>query len=255
MLPVVRHAAMNTLNLVVVGTAGVAAAALHSVPVLMLGGAAYAALIAWDAMSPAFQKKVRSSGQREEVELASLVSHPDPRARFFAEALIEERGLRAKALGEVPAAAEEFIEASMAQVPDLEAHAKVLIERLAAVREHLAADSPASVLEAAESLTRKASQVSDDETREQLTQAAQAKRSQLGTLQDLQRTVDRIEAHLTNILTVLEGVPAKLLHMRTLDDSNRDSFGRDIKGDLARLNAELAAFEETLKPVEFRSHA
>ncbi len=250
-----RQAAVNTVNLVVAGTAGVAAATLHSLPVLALGAAAYLAMVAWDAMNPVFQKKVRGQAQEAAVDLSRLLAHGDERARFFAEALMEGRSLRAKAIADVPPAAEQFIFASMSQVPDLEAHAKLLIERLAAVREHLRHSSPADVREELAALQAKAGKATDPEAREQLDAAAHAKQSQLATIEDLQRTAERIEAHLTNILTVLEGVPAKLLHMRTLDDSNRDAFSSDIKGDLARLDAELSAFEEILKPVGLRSPA
>lgn len=253
--PVVRHAAVNTVNLVVAGVAGVAAATLHSLPVLALGGLAYAAMVAWDSMNPAFQKKVRGDTHAAQVDLSKLLAHSDERARHFAEALVEGRAQRAKALDDVPAAAEQFIAGSMSQVPDLEAHAKLLIDRLVAVRDHLSHSSPADVRDELAALKTRAAQASDPEARDQLNAAASAKQSQLATLEDLQRTAERIEAHLTNILSVLEGVPAKLLHMRTLDDSNRDAFSSDIKGDLARLDAELSAFEETLKPVGIRSPA
>ncbi len=254
-MPVVRHAATNTVNLIVAGTAGVAAASLQSIPVLALGAVTYLAMVAWDAMNPEFQKKVRAVDQPSLIDLSALLKQPDERARFFAEALVAGRGLRAKAVADVPASAEQFIAGTMSQVPDLEAHAKLLIERLAAVREHLDDNSPNDVRAALTALQAKAGQARDLEAKEQLTAAAQAKQSQLSTLEDLQRTSERIEAHLTNILTVLEGIPAKLLHMRTLDDSNRDAFSSDIKGDLARLDAELSAFEETLKPVGIRSPA
>ncbi len=253
--PIVRRAAVNTVNLVVAGSAAVAAAALHSLPVLALGGAAYAAMVAWDAMNPAFQKKARGEQAAAEVDLSGLRGHADERARFYAEALNEGRAQRAKALADVPPAAEQFIAASMSQVPDLEAHAKLLVDRLVAVRAHLEHSSPDEAREALASLRTRAGQSQDPEARDQLLAAASAKQSQLATLQDLQRTTERIEAHLTNILSVLEGVPAKLLHMRTLDDSNRDAFSSDVKGDLARLDAELSAFEETLKPVGLRSPA
>ena len=206
-------------------------------------------------MNPAFQKKVRTADLPPPVELESLLKLSDERGRFFAEALLEARAQRDKAIETVPANATQFIAGSMSQVPDLEGHAKLLIERLAAVHEHLKDSSPQGVRDALTALQRKAGQAKDAEAREQLNAAAAAKQSQLATIEDLQRTAERVEAHLTNILTVLEGVPAKLLHMRTLDDSNRDTLGSDIKGDLARLDAELSAFEETLKPVGIRSPA
>ena len=251
--PIVGHAAVNTVNLVVAGLGGVAAAALHSLPVLALGTAAYAALVAWDAMSPEFQKKFRQSRLPPPVELSSLVQLTDPRARVFAESLLDARAQRNRALELAPAGAEGFLSGVLGQVPALEAHARLLIERLAAVRGHLN-DSPVKDgQQELEQLKRRPTQAVDTETREQLGAAATAKQSQLATLEDLQRTVERIEAHLTNILTVLEGVPAKLLHVRTLDDANRDAFSSDTRGDLARLDAELSAFEETLKPVGLRS--
>ena len=57
---VFAKSALGTVNLVVAGAAAVGAAALHSVPVLALGGVAYAALGAWDLVTPAFWRKARA---------------------------------------------------------------------------------------------------------------------------------------------------------------------------------------------------
>ncbi len=247
--PVVAKAATGTLNLVVAGVGGVAAAALHSVPVALLGGAAYLALVAWDAMSPAFQQKVRGAVAVPEVDFTPLLAQANPRVQALASALMTAQRRRLEALVDTSDATQRFLESALAQVPGLERHALVLLERYGALVAHLDLERPDRLERERVELQRRAEQATDGEAREQLRLALEAKRGQLATRAELVTTTERIEAHLTNILSVLEGVPAKLVNMRALDDTQRDAFSSDVRGDLARLDAELAAFEETLKPV------
>jgi hypothetical protein len=247
--PVVLKAATGTLNLTIAGVGGVAAAALHSVPVALLGGAAYLALVAWDAMSPAFQKTVRDTGKPAGVNFAPLLEQGDQRVWAFAAALITAQQRRVEALADTNEGTLRFLEAALAQVPGLEQHAVALLERYGALLGHLDLEPRERLEHEQAELERRAEQTRDPEAREQLRLALEAKRGQLATRAELATTAERIEAHLTNILSVLEGVPAKLVNMRALDDTHRDAYSSDVRGDLARLDAELSAFEETLKPV------
>jgi hypothetical protein len=254
--PVVKEAALGTVNLVVAGSAGVIAAALQSIPVAALGGAAYAALIAWDAMNPEFQAKVRRKAQNDAgPDFVPMLQSGDEKVKHFAGALLEARSSRQSAFDGAPEAAKSFLDGSLSQVPQLEAHAHLLLEQLAALRRYLAETSTSGLKKELLELERRSSSSTDAEAREQLKSAAEAKLSEVRTVEDLERTGERIEAHLTNIVTVLEGVPAKLHHMRALDESNRAAYSQDVSGDLQRLDAELSAFEETLKPIRMGARA
>jgi len=255
-LPVVKEAALSTVNLVVAGGATVVAAALQSLPVAALGAAAYVALIAWDSMNPEFQAKARRKAQATQApDFVPLLNSPDARVKHFAGALLEARASRGRAFDGAPAAAKTFLDGSLAQVPHLETHAQLLLEQLTSLRRYLG-ETPVNELrqELAE-LEQRARTARDAEATEQLRAAVEAKKGQLATLDDLGRTCERIDSHLTNIVTVLEGVPAKLHHMRALDESNRAAYSQDVNGDLARLDAELSAFEETLKPIRMGARA
>src|SRR5262245_41447741 len=62
----------GTLNLIVAGSAAVGAAALNSLPILAIGGAAYLALVAWDLASvDTWKRALRDSRQ-------ALAELPDP---------------------------------------------------------------------------------------------------------------------------------------------------------------------------------
>ena len=240
----VLEAALGTLNLVVAGCAGLVAAALHSLPVAALGAVAYFALVAWDSMNPEFQARVRKKYAPPGPNIEQLLQARDARVKRFASALLETRSARARAFEDAPQSARSFLEAALGQVPQLEAHAQVLLERLEALRSYLAEGSPA-----------RRAQTGDAETREQLAAAIEAKQGQVRTLEELERTCERIDSNLTNVVTVLEGVPARLHQLRALDEQNRASYQQDVSGDLARLDAELAAFEETLKPTRLGARA
>jgi len=252
---VVLEAALGTLNLVVAGCAGLVAAALHSLPVAALGAVAYFALVAWDSMNPEFQARVRKKYAPPGPNIEQLLQARDARVKRFASALLETRSARARAFEDAPQSARSFLEAALGQVPQLEAHAQVLLERLEALRSYLAEGSPAAIRTDLEGLEARRAQTGDAETREQLAAAIEAKQGQVRTLEELERTCERIDSNLTNVVTVLEGVPARLHQLRALDEQNRASYQQDVSGDLARLDAELAAFEETLKPTRLGARA
>ena len=69
---VLGRSALGTINLIVAGSSALGAAALHSWPILALGGAAYAALVAWDVASPKFWRETLSGKAEGELKL------PDP---------------------------------------------------------------------------------------------------------------------------------------------------------------------------------
>src|SRR5262249_21748771 len=88
---VFAKAASTWTSLGVAGTALVAAAALGSWPILAIGGAAYAALVAWDMSSPDFWKKALGGVGPEAARLPAPGKVQDPALRKAGEGILAAR--------------------------------------------------------------------------------------------------------------------------------------------------------------------
>jgi hypothetical protein len=76
---VLGKAATSVVNLGVAGASAAGALALHSWPILALGGAAYAALVAWDMVTPEFWRK--ALGSKTPTKLPQPEGLQDPRVQ------------------------------------------------------------------------------------------------------------------------------------------------------------------------------
>ncbi len=56
-----------------------------------------------------------------------------------------------------------------------------------------------------------------------------------------------------SVASSLDGLPAKIVHMRALDADAMDKLGGDVNGELERVNDEMKAFEETLRTLGEKS--
>jgi hypothetical protein len=243
----VKRALLGPVNLTVAGAAAVGAAALGSLPLLALGGAAYAALVAWDLSSPAFWRKVVGAAPAAGREL------PRPREVFDAEtrAALERVHAARAAIGEVVAGAEATMAASLASLlhtlDELDQRVGRLVARSDELSRYLARDDEAGLRRELDELAERARRAPDAETRRHYDDARAAREEQLRTRGEIATARERLVANLTQIVATLEGIPAKLMKMRALDAQAADDVSGDVGRELAEMNVGLQAFEETLE--------
>jgi hypothetical protein len=103
-----------------------------------------------------------------------------------------------------------------------------------------------------ERLAAQAKASRDAEAREQLEAAGAARQQQLAALQALSDARDRVHAQLERVLATYESLPARAVHLRTLDAQAADSLSGDVSQELDRMNHEIAAFEDSLKELSMR---
>src|ERR1700716_2447366 len=80
-------AVTGPINMAVVGAAAVGAVAMHSWPVVALGGVAYAALVAWDFVNGHDQRAAR----RNRATLPEPACLKDPATRASVQAIVAAR--------------------------------------------------------------------------------------------------------------------------------------------------------------------
>lgn len=252
----VKKAVLSPFNMSVMAVASAGAAAAGSVGVLIAGGAAYAALVAWDLSSKAFWQKLSGAPARG----AAPVSLPrpdqlfDPETREAVARITKARAHITRVMDETPDGVTAHVEPVVASLAELDGRAARLALRADQIARHLAATSADGLRGEIEQLGARAARARDAEAQRQYGEARAMREGQLRNLGDLAAAHDRVLASLARILTTLEGIPTQLVKMRALDAQAADDFSGDVGQELDRINVELGAFEETLETlVEERS--
>jgi hypothetical protein len=254
---VVARATTSPINLGVAGAGVIAAAALGSWPILALGGAAYAALVAFDSANPAFWKKTFSGGgggERARPKLPAPDKLKDAPTRAAVVRLRTARAEVATALDETPKDVRSNLAAVEVSLDELEEHAARLVLRAEELARFLVRVNVTVVREDVAQLAVQIDRTRDGETRQQLERARAARNDELRTLEELETAKARLDANLQRIVAVVAGLPSKVVHMRTLDAQAMDDVSGDMNAELEHLSGELRTFEETLKTVAEATH-
>ena len=245
---VLAKASIGPLNILVAGSAALGALAMHSWPLLALGGAAYTALVAWDAANPKFWKKLYGApGAAPPPALPDPTKIADGATRKAVQGILAARAELARVLAETPAEVSAHLDSALGSVVELESRAARLAARAADLAGYLASVDGAAVRAERDRLDGEARRTADDEARREYEQARAAREEHLRALDDVSRVHDRIVANLARLGATLEALPAKIVRMRALDAQAMDSLSGDMNEELDSFNLELRSFEETLK--------
>lgn len=240
---VLARSAMSTVNLAVAGSAAVGAVALHSAPILALGGVAYVALVAWDMVSPAFWKKATAP---EPAELPAPGKLADEALAEVVRSLVAGRARLAEVLDETPEEVKGHLGGVIRATGEMEESAGRLVKRADDLARYLGTADPLAVRREIEKLEAKARGARDAETRAQYEGARAIREEQLRALDDIGGARERAMANLARIVATLEGLTPKIVRMRALDAQAMDALSGTMEGELARIQGDMLAFEETL---------
>jgi len=233
------------LNLGVVGAAAAGAAALHSWPVLALGGVAYAALVAWDMVSPEFWKK--SLRGTTPSPLPDPDKLRDPAIQAAVKAIRAAEVALQEVLADIPPGVRGHLTTVLATLQELEQRAGRLVSRGEAMGEYLRTTDAGPVRAEVARLADKAASARDHEARSQYESARAAREGQLQAIGDIEAAQERILANLSRIVATMEGLPAQVVRMRVLDEQAVDAMLGDMNQQLESVNGEIRSFEDALK--------
>jgi hypothetical protein len=235
----------------VAGVAAATAVALHSWPLVALGGAAYAALVAWDLVSPDFWRK--SLGNAPVAARAAPGKSLDPKR-------VRDPGLKQTA-ARIVAARDELdrlvressgdvaiqlagVNVSVDELEDRAASLLTVGDQLVAYLGHSDRDGVRREIEA---LRARAANTTDAQAKDQYERTAKAREEQLAALTDIALAVERVYANLSRIVATVEGLSTKVVRMGAMDAQAMDNLSGDMNAELERMNMEINTFEETLK--------
>lgn len=244
---VLARATTSPVNLGVAGAAAVAAAAIGSWPILALGGAAYAAMVAFDAANPTFWKKTSVAGRSRPANIPRPDKVADPSTRAAVEGLLAARKNFDKVFAEASPEVRGHLESVARTLAELEQRAARLVQRADQLAGFLGHTDREAVAEEVKRLAGRERSVRDAEARKQLAEARAAREDELRTLDELAASKERLDANLLRIVATMAGLASKVVHMRALDDQAVDDLTGDMSAELESMVGEMRTFEETLK--------
>lgn len=244
---VLTRSATSTVNLVVAGSAAVGAAALHSLPILALGGIAYAALVAWDAVSPSFWKKAMAP---EPARFPDPDKLTDLALGDVVKSLLAGRERVAEVLAKMPEEVKPHLSGVLRALTEMEDGAARMVNRADELTRYLQTTDPVPIRSEIDKLKGKAQGARDDVTRAQYESARQMREEQLRALDDIAGARERVMANLTRMVATIDGFPPKIMRMRALDAQAMDALTGSMTDELDRINGDMRAFEETLQTLE-----
>lgn len=243
----VGRASLNPINLGVGAGAAVLAIGLGSLPLGLLGGLAYAALVTFDALTPG--KKVPRP-----VTLPSTLPDPktiqDPDTRAAVEKLAASKALLQKTVDETPPDVVAHMATTLATLQQLEEHAARLVARSEDIMRHFREVDVSALVIEVKQLQQRAAEANENVAKQTLTEAAQARMDELRSLNELEQTKDDIAAQLTRLVAVFGALPTKLVYMRALDAAAVDRLSGDMNDELKAVGDELRTSEKVIKEVE-----
>lgn len=244
---VLARSATGTVNLIVAGSAAMGAAALQSWPILALGGAAYAALVAWDLVTPGFWRATLSGKKEGELKLPDPGKLKDPQLRDAVKAIQVAHQELQRTLDGAPAGVKNHMGLVFLSLTELEERAARLVVRGEELALYLSTVDVRTVREQIRMAEEQARGARDEEARRQYESAKAAREEQLAALTDIEAAHERVLANLSRIAATMQGLPAKVVRLRALDAQATESMYGDLNEELGRMNGEIGAFEETLK--------
>jgi hypothetical protein len=244
---VLARSALGTVNLVVAGTGALGAAALQSWPILALGGAAYAALVAWDVVTPRFWRETLSGKTERAMKLPDPNKIQDVRMRDAVRAIRDADQELQRALEGAPQGVRNHMGLALMSLSELEERAARLVARGEELARYMRTVDIRAVREQVRLADEQARGARDAEARAQLESARAAREEQLAALVDIDTARERVLANLARIAATMESLPAKVVRLRALDAQATESMYGDLNEELGRMNGEIGAFEETLK--------
>lgn len=236
----IAAAVFDPLGALVLGGAGLAFAVTHAVPVIAVGGLAWATLVSLKLLA----RPSPAGGEQD--ALPEPREFMDPAVTAQIGALRRARDERAVVLAESPVSVRDSMGAALDGVPELEQHAVVLARRAESLGDYLRTQDRGAITSDARRMADAAKGTSDAQAAAEYGRAVAERGEQIRALDDIAGARDRALANLSRIVSALSALPAKIVRMRALDDAALDALGGDVSADLARLNEELRLFENTL---------
>lgn len=243
---VAARATASPLNVGVVAAGTITAVAIGSWPIFAIGAVAYAALVAWDVVTPQFWKDTYAEPEPV-LTLPDPTKLADPATRDAVAQLTAARAALEQTLAETPPDVVAHLASTLAGLRELDGHAARLVARAEDIALHLGKVNVAALETDAKKLAERARTTDDPTARASFEQARAARTDAIATIKDLERAKDRIDANLMRLVAMMAGLPTKVVHMRALDAQAMDELSGNVADELEAMGNEIKTSEEIMK--------
>jgi hypothetical protein len=240
-------ATINPINLGIAAGAATLAVGLASWPIGVLGGLAYLAMVAFDALVP---NKKPAKPIRIPTTLPDPKTIKDPDTRAAVEKIMASKAALERTIEDTPADVVAHMTTTLATLQQLEAHACRLVARNEDIVAHLKEIDVGALVAEVKQLELRAKDASHPDSRKTLEEARLARMEELRALRELKGTKDSIDAQLLRLVAVFGALPTKLVHMRALDAEAVDRLSGDMNEELEAVSGELKTSEKVIKNLE-----
>jgi hypothetical protein len=238
----------NPLHLTIAaGSAG--ASLVWGWPLAALGGATFAALVAWDLVSPEFWKKTMLEAAPKPAADWPLETLRDASLRELCADVRRARGELAEVARSHPDAA-RLLASVLASVDLLHGRMRGVAERADQLADYLRRTDVASIQAELEQLALRVERAQKEETRAQYLQTIDARKEQLGAVRDIAAALERAHAQLLRLRATFEGLAARVVRLSALGTSALDEATSGMNAELDEVYNDLEAFEEVLCGLE-----
>jgi hypothetical protein len=241
------RATVNPVNIGIAAAAATLAIGLGSLPIGIIGGFAYLAMVAWDSVSGG---KRGSKPTRLPTTLPEPKSVQDSELRRHVEKLVASKAAIERAIDETPGDVMAHLSTTLSTLHQLEGYAARLVHRGEDIARFLRGVNLEALVEEVRVLTHRAQDASHPESRKTFEEAKKARMDELRTLKELVATKDSIDANLTRVVAVFGALPTKVVHMRALDAQALDRLSGDMNEELEAVGSELQTSEKVMKNLE-----
>ncbi len=253
---VLRAALGSTLNLSLLGVGSAAAGALSLGlgPVvggmtLALSAVTYGALVGLDLFNPKFVEKTLLADRPGPAPATTAVEVESAELRAQLDAV---RAANHRVVSQIDGMGGVFTDA----LQEIAVRAATLVEEAARMASesntlvrYLADGSEAALRAEADKLEKRAFATRDAEAASGFRQAAEARRSQLRTRDEMAALVERLSAQLSLIETALDEMRARLVKMGAQDAGDVENVGRSMVGRLTSLRQEVGVLETSIADI------
>jgi hypothetical protein len=245
---VAARATASPLNVGVAAAGTIAAVALASWPIFAIGAVAYAALVAWDVVTPQFWQEVYATPEPVSA-LPPLDKLADPATRDAVGQLTAARKALDETLAETPPDVIAHLATTLASLRELDGHAARLVVRAEDIARHLGLVNVAALEADGQKLAARARTTTDATAKASFEQAGAARADAIATIRELERAKDRIDGNLMRLVAMMSGLPTKVVQMRALDAETMDELSGNVADELEAMGNEIKTSEEIMKSI------
>lgn len=241
------QSARNTPNLVVLALWLATGLLVGHLSVVLAGSFFYLFLVARNAASPRFWRKLLDAEAAEARELPAETSLNDPALQLQVRSLRKGYEDIARVLRHTPEPVRAHLQPALASLDDLRARASQLLRDADELSRYLVSAPREGTTREIQRLTDVVARTVEPDVLREYEGALAVRKEQLAAVARVELEHERMLASLHFIVGTIEAIPASIYRLRVLEFRAKDDRVRETREELTRMSGELAASQHLLE--------